>query len=93
MTLPLVLSTDPAPGVWQRTMHQLPTLGPTEARGYLRARGIPIVHEETLRLIEQEGAVVARHARQIEEAALQLLINLISAQVAQGQAAGRRRAA
>ena len=80
-------------GVWQRTMHQLPTLGPTEARGYLRARGIPIVHEETLRLIEQEGSAVARHAQQIEEAAMQLLIGLISAQVAQSQAAGRRRAA
>src|SRR4051812_14337013 len=55
-------------GVWQRTMHQLPTLGPTEARGYLRARGISVVHEETLRLIEQEGRAVARHQAEIEEA-------------------------
>src|SRR5437870_8217800 len=57
-------------GVWQRTMHHLPTLGPTEARGYLRARGISIVHEETLRLIEQEGAVIARYENQIREAAM-----------------------
>ncbi|MBW8885468.1 MAG: hypothetical protein JF612_12005 [Planctomycetia bacterium] len=80
-------------GVWQRTMHQLPTLGPTEARGYLRARGIAIVHEETLRLIEQEGRLVARYQAEIEDAALQLLIDVISVQVAQSQAAGRRRAA
>jgi hypothetical protein len=80
-------------GVWQRTMHQIQALGPTEARGYLRARGLSIVHEETLRLIEQEGTVVARHARDIEETAMQLLIDMISAQVAQSQAVGRRRAA
>jgi hypothetical protein len=81
-------------GVWQRTMHQLPTLGPTEARGYLRARGISIVHEETLRLIEQEGSAIARHKNEIEEGAMQLLIDMISAQVAQLHAAGvRRRAA
>jgi hypothetical protein len=80
-------------GVWQRTMHQLPTLGPTEARGYMRARGAAVVHEETLRLIEQEGSAVGRHADRIEEAAMQLLIDLISVQVAQSQAAGRRRAA
>ena len=80
-------------GVWQRTMHQLPTLGPTEARGYLRARGTSVVHEETQRLIEQEGSMVARHAHLIEESAMQLLIDVISAQVAQSQAANRRRAA
>jgi len=80
-------------GVWQRTMHQLAALGPTEARGYLRARGMAVVHEETLRLIEQEGRSVARHQAEIEEAAMQLLIDVISAQLAQTKAAGRRRAA
>jgi len=80
-------------GVWQRTMHQLAALGPTEARGYLRARGMAVVHEETLRLIEQEGRSVARHQAEIEEGAMQLLIDVISAQLAQGQTAGRRRAA
>jgi len=80
-------------GVWQRTMHQLPTLGPTEARGYLRARGISTVHEETERLIEQEGAAIARHQSEIEEAAMQLLIDMISAQVSHSQAAGSRRRA
>jgi len=79
-------------GVWQRTMHQLGTLGSTEARGYLRARGAVIVREETLRLVDQEGPAVARHASQIEEAAMQLLIDMISAQVAQGKAARRRAA-
>jgi hypothetical protein len=77
-------------GVWQRTMHRLPELGPTEARGYLRARGLSIVREETQRLIEQEGAAVARWAIEIEEAAMQLLIDVISAR-AQSQTTSIRR--
>ena len=81
-------------GVWQRTLHRLPELGPTEARGYLRARGITLVREETQLLIEQEGAAIARQRSEIEEAAMQLLVDLISAQVAQSRAAsGWRRAA
>ena len=80
-------------GVWQRTMHRLADLGPTEARGYLRARGMSIVREETERLIEQEGTGIARYAQEIEEAAMQLLIDVISAR-AQSQATSvRRRAA
>jgi hypothetical protein len=75
-------------GVWQRTMERLPLLGPTEARGYLRARGMGVVREETSRLIEQEGAAAARHRSEIEEAAIQLLVDLISAQVAQARSSG-----
>src|SRR5262245_7062163 len=60
--------------VWQRVMDQLPRLGPHEARGYLRARAISVIHLETDRLVEQEGAKVARIRNSIEEAALQLLV-------------------
>jgi hypothetical protein len=70
-------------GVWQRVMHRLTSLGPTEARGYLRARGITVVREETSRLIEQEGAVAAGRRNEIEETAMQLLINMISTQMSQ----------
>jgi hypothetical protein len=80
-------------GVWQRTMHRLSDLGPTEARGYLRARGISIVREETQRLIEQEGAGIARYAHDIEEGAMQLLIDVISARAQSQTTTIRRRAA
>ncbi len=78
-------------GVWQRVMHKLTTLGPTEARGYLRARGISVVREETSRLIEQEGTSLAGRKAEIEETAMHLLINMISAQMSQ-RTAGRKAA-
>jgi hypothetical protein len=80
-------------GVWQRVMHRLPSLGPTEARGYLRARAIAIVREETSRLVEQEGSVIARRRADIEESALNLLITMISSQTSQRTVRGSRRAA
>ena len=80
--------------VWQRVLHRLPTLGPTEARGYLRARAVTVVREETDRLVAQEGAWVARHRQPIEEAALNTLIQMILAQLDQRQLqAGTRQAA
>lgn len=69
--------------VWQRVAEGLSTLGPTEAKGYLRARAIGVVHDETNRLVEQEGAKAAKHRVQIEEAALQMLIRVVLAQVHQ----------
>jgi hypothetical protein len=69
--------------VWQRVMNRLPTLGPTEARGYLRARAVAVIREETDRLVEQDGAWVARHRVQIEESALEMLIQMILAQLDQ----------
>jgi len=80
-------------GVWQRVVHRLPSLGPTEARGYLRARAIAVVREETLRLVEQEGSSVARRRADIEETALNLLINMISSQLSQRTVRDSRRAA
>jgi hypothetical protein len=74
-------------GVWQRVMDRLTSLGPTEARGYLRARGISVVRHETSQLIEQEGAALAGRRVEIEEAAMQLLISMISAQMSQRGAA------
>jgi hypothetical protein len=80
--------------VWQRVSGTLPRLGPTEGRGYLRARAIGIVREETSRLAEQDGPHVARLRGEIEAAALELLIQAIAAQFhQQRQSAGRRRAA
>jgi hypothetical protein len=73
-------------GVWQRVMHRLPTLGPTEARGYLRARAMTIVREETSRLIEQEGATLNCRRTEIEETAVHLLVGMIAAQVANPRA-------
>lgn len=81
-------------GVWQRVMHRLNSLGPTEARGYLRARGITVVREETSRLIEQEGTAIAGRRTEIEETAMHLLINMISSQMSQRTAViGIRKAA
>lgn len=73
--------------VWQRVMHRLPTLGPTEARGYIRTRALPIVEEETLRLIEQEGLKAARQREQIVEQATGTLISAILAQLQQRRTA------
>ena len=78
--------------VWQRVMDRLPTLSPAEGRGYLRARGFSVIREETSRLIAQEGRKVAAQREEIDEAAMQLLIEMISAQVSQ-RAVSRRRAA
>jgi hypothetical protein len=80
-------------GVWQRVMNGLPTLRPTEAKGYLRARGISVVREETSRLVEQEGAAIVRHRDEIEESAMQLLVEMISAQIGQRATQGERRRA
>jgi hypothetical protein len=78
--------------VWQRVMHRLPSMGPTEGRGYVRARAIAIVREETSRLIEQEGAGLIVHRSKIEEAAMQLVIEAISTQLRQPKAVSRRAA-
>jgi hypothetical protein len=81
-------------GVWQRVVHRLPTLGPTEARGYLRARAMTIVRKETSRLIEQEGSALDSWRIEIEETAIHLLIGMIAAQIAHPRVHGAiRRAA
>jgi hypothetical protein len=67
--------------VWQRVMDRLPSLHPHEARGYLRARAVAIVCDETDCLVEQEGTKVARLRGTIEEAALQLLVHTMTAQL------------
>jgi hypothetical protein len=79
---------------WQRVQEQLFSLSAAEARGYVRARAISVVKEETLRLIEQEGAAVERRQMQIEEAAIAMLVEMITAQTTQMKARhGLRRAA
>jgi len=79
--------------VWQRVKDRLAQLGPAESRGYLRSRAIGIVREETRRLVDQEGASVARWRSQIEAAALDLLIRSIADQHQQRRTMGARRAA
>jgi hypothetical protein len=60
--------------VWQRVKDGLATLEPVQARGYIRARAISVVKEETSRLIEQEGVKVARQRARIEAAATEMLV-------------------
>lgn len=79
---------------WQRVQNQLPHLGPTEARGYVRARCISVIKEETARLVEQEGASIARRQKSIEQRALDMLVEMIVVQVTRPRAhAAVRRAA
>lgn len=79
-------------GVWQRVVDRVQTLAPAEARGYIRARGISVIRDETARLVEQEGRKVAGRRAEIEGAAMQLLIEMIGAQLGQ-RVTSRRRAA
>ena len=80
--------------VWQRVTGRLASLDPAEARGYARARASGTIHSETERLIEQEGAKVARFRGQIEAAALKLLTRALVLECAQRQPEiGIRRAA
>jgi hypothetical protein len=67
--------------VWQRVKDGLGNLSPVEARGYIRARALPIVKEETSRLIEQEGVRIARLRDVIVRGAAESLIRTIVAQL------------
>ena len=72
--------------VWQRVADRLGDLSPTEARGYVRARALAVIHAETDRLVEQEGPRVARIREQIAAAATYSLVETIVAQVQQRRA-------
>jgi hypothetical protein len=78
---------------WQRVHERLANLGPTEARGYVRARSIAVVKEETARLVEQEGAPAARRREKIEEIALDMLVEMIVVQVSRRMPVQLRQAA
>lgn len=75
--------------VWQRVKDGLADLSPAEAKGYIRARALTVVKEETSRLIEQEGAKASRIRERIEAAATAALIETIVSQVAAAQPADR----
>jgi hypothetical protein len=77
--------------VWQRVMHRIDTLGPIEARGYVRARAAAVIEVETDRLIEQEGARVARVREKIIDSASEMLIRMIVTQLEQRRLAEPRR--
>jgi hypothetical protein len=72
--------------VWQRVVDRVPTLGPAESRGYLRARAASVIVAETDRLIEQEGATVARMRDRIIAAATDSLVETIVEQLTQRRA-------
>jgi hypothetical protein len=69
--------------VWQRVADRLADLGPTEARGYVRARAIAVIYAETERLVEQEGPRVAKIREQIAASATHSLVETIVTQVQQ----------
>ena len=79
--------------VWQRVKDGLAGLSAAEARGYVRARSLAVIKEETRRLIEQEGAKVLRVREGIEAAATTSLIDTIVNQVSANQDVALRRAA
>ncbi|MCI0361040.1 MAG: hypothetical protein L0211_21375 [Planctomycetaceae bacterium] len=75
--------------VWQRVADQLAGLGPSEARGYVRARAIAVVQIETGRLIEQEGLRVGKMREKIITAATESLVERIVSQIQQRRSALR----
>ena len=60
--------------VWQRVWQRVGTLCPAEARGYIRARAAAIVHQETDRLIAQEGSRAGEMREKLLSAAVETLI-------------------
>jgi hypothetical protein len=79
--------------VWQRVKDGLAGLSLAEARGYIRARALTVVKEETSRLIEQEGVKASRLRERIEAAATSALIETIVEQIAAAQPVARARRA
>jgi hypothetical protein len=69
--------------VWDRVSDRLTALGPTEARGYIRARAALVVQSEAQRLIEQEGQKLASIRPQIEALAIQYLLEGLTTQLGQ----------
>ena len=52
---------------WERVRRQINTMGPAEARGYVRARSSIVVYREIDRLLRQDGSLrAASRARLIE---------------------------
>ena len=79
--------------VWQRVKDGLTALSPAEARGYVRARSVLVIKEETIRLIEQEGVRALRVREKIEAAATASLIETIVSQVSAARPEIHRRRA
>jgi hypothetical protein len=77
--------------VWQRVKDGFAGLSLAEARGYIRARALTVVKEETSRLIEQEGVKASRLRERIEAAATAALIETIVEQIAATQPMARAR--
>lgn len=67
---------------YQRVCEQLPALDTHQARGYIRARAVAIVSQETDKLIEQEGLAVQMRSKLVP-AALDSLVSAILQQMEQ----------
>jgi hypothetical protein len=78
--------------VWQRVSQRLGSLGAAEARGYVRARALVVIHDETDRLIEQEGQKLVRHRQKIVDLATGAIIRMIASQLEQKRLQQRRAA-
>jgi hypothetical protein len=70
---------------WQRVWQRLGTFGQAEARGYIRARVSAIVHEETDRLIEQEGSKAAKQRSRLIGSATDILVKQLVGQSQQAR--------
>lgn len=81
--------------VWERVSHRMHALQGAEARGYIRARSLAVIEQETELLIAEEGPKAARHREQILRDASEGVIRLVleQAQTSQRSKLPMRRAA
>lgn len=81
--------------IWDRVSHRMHTLQGAEARGYIRARALAVIEQETDRLIAEEGPKAARHREQILRDAGESVIRLVleQAQISRRSTLTLRRAA
>lgn len=81
--------------VWERVSHRMHTLQGAEARGYIRARALAVIEQETNRLISEEGPKAARHREQILRDAGESVIRLVleQSQISRRSVIPMRRAA
>ena len=84
-TLPLIaddIAERCLEAVWQRVQHQVATLAPNEARGYIRARGIAVVQPQLASAAAQYE--VLEHLRpQLHALAAESLIRRVQERVRQ----------
>ena len=80
---------------WDRVSHRMHALSGAEARGYIRARAITVIEQQTDLLIAEVGTKAIRHRDQILKEAGESVIRLVleQAQISRRSALPKRRAA